>query len=196
MTSSVRCGPLGVIRYTSLRDENRSMSAMPRKRRLAVRATSVAMGQQRTPTVHNGQEGLLNQRGDLCGGLEVQSIRDYAVFVTPQNSGMPDAGARPLTSHLCHAPGLRLAEKLELKPCAPRSRHGCRLKALGGAAAESWPAAPAMDLRPWTLLLALVPWNDECADRFSDFADPFDSRCAAKILPKLRPSSAKSAASS
>jgi hypothetical protein len=35
-----------VIRYRSLHDENRSMSAMPRKRRLAVKASSVAMGQK------------------------------------------------------------------------------------------------------------------------------------------------------
>src|SRR5262249_3047958 len=33
-----------VIRYRSLRDENRSMSAMLRKRRLAVKTLSVAMG--------------------------------------------------------------------------------------------------------------------------------------------------------
>src|SRR5215470_674253 len=32
------------IRVKSLRDENRSMSAMPRKRRLAVKASSVAIG--------------------------------------------------------------------------------------------------------------------------------------------------------
>src|SRR5262245_63440108 len=31
------------IRYRSLRDENRSMSAMPRKRRRAVKASTVAM---------------------------------------------------------------------------------------------------------------------------------------------------------
>ena len=37
---------LGVFRYRSLRDENQSMSAMPRKRRLAVKASSVAMGQE------------------------------------------------------------------------------------------------------------------------------------------------------
>src|SRR5215813_2249955 len=40
--------PLWVIRYRSLRDEDRSMSAMPRKRRLAVKASLVAMGQDRT----------------------------------------------------------------------------------------------------------------------------------------------------
>src|SRR5262245_64093618 len=33
-----------VIRYRSLHDENRSMSAMPRKRRLAIKALPVAMG--------------------------------------------------------------------------------------------------------------------------------------------------------
>jgi hypothetical protein len=37
-----------VIRYRSLRDENRSMSAMPRKRRRAVKMSPVAMGQLRT----------------------------------------------------------------------------------------------------------------------------------------------------
>src|SRR5215475_3502222 len=36
------------IRYRSLRDENRSMSAMRRKRRLGVKASSVAMAQQWT----------------------------------------------------------------------------------------------------------------------------------------------------
>src|SRR5215467_13266035 len=35
-----------VIRCRSLHDENRSMSAMPRKRRLAVKASPVAMGQE------------------------------------------------------------------------------------------------------------------------------------------------------
>src|SRR5262245_12377355 len=37
---------------------------MPRKRRLAVKASSVAMGQQRTPAVHTGSEKLLNPPGD------------------------------------------------------------------------------------------------------------------------------------
>jgi hypothetical protein len=36
---------LWVIRYRSLRDENRSMSAMPRKRRRAVKMSPVATGQ-------------------------------------------------------------------------------------------------------------------------------------------------------
>jgi len=35
--------------YRSLRDDNRSMSAMPRKRRLAVKVSSVAMGQSTRP---------------------------------------------------------------------------------------------------------------------------------------------------
>src|SRR5207245_7995425 len=37
-----------VIRYRWLRDENLSMSAMPRKRRSAVKASSVAMGHLQT----------------------------------------------------------------------------------------------------------------------------------------------------
>jgi hypothetical protein len=37
-----------VIRYRSLRDENRSMSAMPRKRRRAAKMSPVAMGQMQT----------------------------------------------------------------------------------------------------------------------------------------------------
>jgi tripartite-type tricarboxylate transporter receptor subunit TctC len=41
-------GQLRVIRYTSLRDENRSMSAMPRKRRWTVIASSAAMGRKRS----------------------------------------------------------------------------------------------------------------------------------------------------
>ena len=40
--------PVWVIRYRSLRDENRSMSAMPRMRRRAVKMSPVAMGQLRT----------------------------------------------------------------------------------------------------------------------------------------------------
>jgi hypothetical protein len=47
-TRSLGQQPLRVIHYRSLRDENRSMSAMPRKRRLAVKASSVAMGQEET----------------------------------------------------------------------------------------------------------------------------------------------------
>ena len=39
--------PVWVFRYRSLGAENRFMSAMPRKRRLAVKASSVAMGQFR-----------------------------------------------------------------------------------------------------------------------------------------------------
>src|SRR5262249_49708100 len=42
---------LWVIRYRSLRDENRSMSAMPRKRRLAVKTSSVAMGHELTSSL-------------------------------------------------------------------------------------------------------------------------------------------------
>jgi hypothetical protein len=37
-----------VIHYRSLGDENRSISAMPRKRRLAVKASSVAIGHKET----------------------------------------------------------------------------------------------------------------------------------------------------
>src|SRR5262249_22999407 len=48
---------LWVIRYRSLRDENRSMSAMPRKRRLAVKASSVAMGHHRTHAPQQHQPG-------------------------------------------------------------------------------------------------------------------------------------------
>ena len=84
----------------------------------------------------------------------------------------------------------------ESKPCAQQSHHGCRLKALLCAGAESWPAAPAMDLRLRAPLLVRVPRNDGRVDRFNDFADPFDSCFATKILPKPRPSSAKSSASS
>jgi hypothetical protein len=63
----------------------------------------------------------------------------------------------------------------ESKPGAPQSHHGCRLKAPLPAAPESWPAVPAMDLRLWAPLLVRVPRNDGRADRFNDFADPFDS---------------------
>ena len=84
----------------------------------------------------------------------------------------------------------------ESKPCAQQSHHGCRLKALLCAGAESWPAAPAMDLRLRAPLLVRVPRNDGRVDRFNDFADPFDSCFATKILLKSRPSSAKSSASS
>src|SRR5215470_173480 len=91
MTSSVRCGPLGVIRYTSLRDENRSMSAMPRKRRRAVKASSVAMGQQRTPAVHTGREKLLNPRSDPRVGFEVQIYQELCGL-----TDSPEERQRPL----------------------------------------------------------------------------------------------------
>jgi hypothetical protein len=44
-------GPVRVIRYRLLHDENRSMSAMLRNRRLAVKASSVAMGQLWPPVL-------------------------------------------------------------------------------------------------------------------------------------------------
>ena len=87
-------GPVRVIRYRSLGAENRLMSATPRKRRLAVKASPVAMGHQRTPTVHNGQEELLNQPGDLCGGFALQSIKDYAVLPTLQKGASPALAQR------------------------------------------------------------------------------------------------------
>jgi hypothetical protein len=65
--------PRWVIRYRSLRHEIRSMSAMPLKRRLAVKASSVAMGHLRTPAVHTRSEERLNQPGNLLGGFEVQA---------------------------------------------------------------------------------------------------------------------------
>src|SRR5262249_25578027 len=43
-----------VIRYRSLRNENRSMSAIPRKQRLAVKASSVAMGHLQTLAPQQG----------------------------------------------------------------------------------------------------------------------------------------------
>src|SRR5215475_253242 len=76
--------------------------------------------------------------------------------------------------------------------CAPQSYHGCRLKALLCAGADSWPAARAMFLRLYAPLLVCVPRNDGRVDRFNDFAAPFDSCFAMKSLPKSRPSSAKS----
>ena len=74
---------LWVIRCRSLRDENRSMSATPRKRRLAVKASSVAMGQQRTPAVHTGSEKRLNPPGDLLGGFELQVHRRLPSLAHP-----------------------------------------------------------------------------------------------------------------
>ena len=84
----------------------------------------------------------------------------------------------------------------ESKPYSPQSHHGCRLKALLCAGVESCPAVPAMDLRLWAPVLVRVPRYDGRVDRFKDLADPFDSRFATKILPKSRPSAAKSEASS
>jgi hypothetical protein len=52
------------------------------------------MGHQRTPTVHNGQEELLNQPGDLCGGFALQSIKDYAVLPTLQKGASPALAQR------------------------------------------------------------------------------------------------------
>jgi hypothetical protein len=48
-----------VIRYRSLGGENRFMSAMPRKRRLAVKVSPVAMGHKRTSA--DGQRGYIHQ---------------------------------------------------------------------------------------------------------------------------------------
>src|SRR5437660_11182769 len=79
--------PVWVIRCRSLRDENRSMSAMPRKRRLAVKASSVAMGQQRTHAVHAGSEKWLNPPGDLLGGFELQVHRRLRSLAHPPEKG-------------------------------------------------------------------------------------------------------------
>src|SRR5215510_3201148 len=53
-----------VIRDRSLRDENRPMSAMPRKRRLAVKASSVAMGQIQTFRPHRASNRLDGSRSE------------------------------------------------------------------------------------------------------------------------------------
>jgi len=53
-----RC-QLRVIRYRSLHDEDRSMSAMPRKRRRAVKMSPVAMGQSETCRRRRRSDGTL-----------------------------------------------------------------------------------------------------------------------------------------
>src|SRR5437660_12856505 len=74
--------PVWVIRCRSLRDENRSMSAMPRKRRLAVKASSVAMGHKGTfacLTLHEAKARYL-------GGTERHRLASIK-FEAPQ---LPD----------------------------------------------------------------------------------------------------------
>src|SRR5262249_11104584 len=56
-------------RYRLLRDENRSMSAMPRKRRLAVKASSVATGQQWTHALAAKNTFTRSSRRPRDGGL-------------------------------------------------------------------------------------------------------------------------------
>src|SRR5262245_20358052 len=64
-------GPyIRVIRCRSLRDANRTMSAMPRKRRLAVKRWSVAMGQEQT---------LKGSRRRADAPSERQRPRRYAI---------------------------------------------------------------------------------------------------------------------
>ena len=89
-----------------------------------------------------------------------------------------------------------LLPRPDMQPTRSGSPSPGFLKALLCAGAESCPAAPAMDLRLWAPLLVRVPRNDRRADRFNDFADPLDSCLTTAILPKSRPSSAKSSASS
>src|SRR5262249_10534888 len=70
-----------VIRYRSLRHENRSMSAMPRQRRLAVKASPVAMGQERTPAVHTGFRE--NVESATCGQSDWTSFKPRAAAFQP-----------------------------------------------------------------------------------------------------------------
>src|SRR5262249_26561136 len=84
--------PRWVIRYRSLRDENRSMSAIPRKRRLVAKASSVAMGQLRT---HAPQK----RRAQMSVGPNPSAEIDEATTATavhlgalPANAGTRAAG--------------------------------------------------------------------------------------------------------
>ena len=80
-----------VIRYRSLRDENLSMSAMPRKRRLAVKASYIAMGQKETYAVQqmvmnyvvSGQEqGQWYRPAHRLGGLDLDDDSNFATCWT------------------------------------------------------------------------------------------------------------------
>ena len=92
-----------------------------------------------------------------------------------------------------HTIGERIdvGERRCIKPRAPQSHHGCRLKALLPAAPGSWPAVPAMYLRLWAPRIVRVLRDAGRVERFSDRPESFESRFATKILPKSRPSSAK-----
>jgi hypothetical protein len=98
----------GSFAYRSLRDENRSMSAMPRKRRLAVNASSVAMGQQRTHAAQR-DTGVLSDpvprcvRPRFCDGAPIdyrglQSCADYHDRVKRHPGDQGWRGRRSITS--------------------------------------------------------------------------------------------------
>src|SRR5262249_54692803 len=69
---------LRVIRYRSLRDENRSMSAMLRKRRVAVKASSVAMGRNREVVAdHQGGGHQGRVTGQIAMGINIFDNLDF-----------------------------------------------------------------------------------------------------------------------
>src|SRR5712671_4204571 len=82
---------------TLARDQSMNGSLSPDSCRCGRMAATTALGQQRTPAVHTGSETLLNHPGNLLGGLECRSIKDYAVLLTPQNRGSTGACTMPLT---------------------------------------------------------------------------------------------------
>jgi hypothetical protein len=99
--------PEWVIRYRSLRDENRSMSATPRKRRLAARAPSVVMGQQETPALQKKITEAVRFSRRREHGPPVAALRgapSSLMVSRPRSARL----ARPGCGHpgLCDADGL------------------------------------------------------------------------------------------
>jgi hypothetical protein len=79
------CGRRRDIRYRSSRAEDRSISAVPRKRRLAVKASPVAMGLKHLPHFATGTAGLTpiadaehHHRVKTVRGMLDQSLRSRA----------------------------------------------------------------------------------------------------------------------
>ena len=93
-----------VIRYRSLRDENRSMSAMPLERRLALKA-SVAMGHDQNAIKRLSTLTWHEMRGDLPGtnllgkGVHCDPI-ELLERQAPMTTSQPDEITVHITRHL------------------------------------------------------------------------------------------------
>jgi hypothetical protein len=117
------------LRNADLRARSRSMSAMPRKRRLAAKMSPVAMGQNRRPLQEHLQLAWIFSRaaGGMCRSFLKNSIQEATIMKFPRRQFLSlPVGAAALPYRLTYCHSSELSGEAGAYHCRISSRRRCR----------------------------------------------------------------------